>query len=208
MRASLIACEILAALVSTVPVFAQGTNLPVITAPTTGQALQGQVAITGTTDIPNFASDEVAFAYASDATNTWFAIQNSTSSVDNSVLGTWDTTSITDGDYILRLRVTLLDGTFQDATVSVKVRNYTALATSTATVTPTEPALQIPTPMLLVPTLTPTPTLRPTPPTPTTLPLNSAAITTNEIYSGFWRGAAVVLILFFVFGIFVRLRRS
>lgn len=208
MRASLIGCVILAALIAAVPAFAQGTNLPVITSPTTGQVVQGQVAISGTTDLPNFASSEVDFAYASDSTNTWFPIQNSTNSVDNAVLGTWDTTSITDGDYILRLRVTLMDGTFQDATVTIKVRNYTALPTSTVTATPTQPALQIPTAILLASTPTPTLTPHPTPPTPTALPLNPASVTTSEIYSGFWQGAVVVLLIFFVFGIIIRIRRS
>ncbi len=208
MRAGLVICMILASLINAVPVLAQGTNLPVITSPTAGQVVQGQVAITGTTDIPNFASSEVDFAYASDSANTWFPIQSSTNSVDHAVLGTWDTTSITDGDYVLRLRVTAADGTFQDVTVTVKVRNYTALPTSTATVTPTQPALQIPTAIVLAPTPTSTLTLRPTPPTPTALPLNPASITTSEIYSGFWKGAAVALIVFFLFGIIIRFRRS
>ncbi|MCL4528774.1 MAG: hypothetical protein M1282_05120 [Chloroflexi bacterium] len=208
MRVSLIGYVVLAALIYTAPVFAQGTTQPVITSPAAGQVVQGQVAVTGTTDIPNFSSSEVDFAYASDSTNTWFPIHSSTNPVDNAVLGTWDTTSITDGDYILRLRVTLMDGTLQDATVTVKVRNYTALPTSTATVTPTQPALQIPTAIVLVPTSTSTPTPRPTPPTPTVLPLNPASVTTSEIYSGFWKGAVIALFVFFFFGIIIRLRRS
>ncbi len=208
MRASLIVCVILVVLFSAAPAFAQGANPPVITSPTSGQVVQGQVAIIGTTDVPNFASAEVDFTYAADSTNTWFPIANSTNAVDNAVLGTWDTTSITDGDYTLRLLVTLMDGTFQDATVTFKVRNYTALPTSTLTATPTQPALQIPTAIILAPTSTTTPTPRPTPPTPTALPQNPASVTTSEIYSGFWQGAAVVLLVFLVFGIISRLRRS
>ncbi len=208
MRTGLIVCIALAAMVNTMPAFAQGANQPAISSPTAGQVLQGQVAVVGTTDMPNFASAELDFAYASDSTNTWFQIQNSTNSMDNAVLGTWDTTLISDGDYILRLRVTLMDGTFQDVTVTVKVRNYTALPTSTVTVTPTQPVLQIPTAIVLAPTSTATPTPRPTPPTPTALPLNPASITTHEIYSGFWQGAAIVLLVFLVFGLLIRLRRS
>ena len=208
MRASLIGLVILASLMSAVPVLAQGTNPPVITSPANGQVVQGQVAITGTTDMPNFSSSEVDFAYASDSTNTWFQIQSSTNAVDNAVLGTWDTTSITDGDYILRLRVTLSDGTFQDATVTVRVRNYTALPTSTVTATLTQSALQIPTAIVLAATPTFTLTPRPTPSTPTASPLNPASITTSEIYSGFWKGAVIALLVFFVFGIIIRLRRS
>jgi hypothetical protein len=208
MRASLIGFVLFASLTGAVPVLAQTPNSPVITSPTNGQVVQGQVAVSGTTDIPNFSSSELDFAYASDPANTWFLIQTSTNAVDNAVLGTWDTTAITDGDYILRLRVTLMDGTFQDATVTVRVRNYTALPTSTATATSTQSALQIPTAIVLAVTPTFTSTPRPIPSTPTPLPLNPASINTSEIYSGFWKGAAGVLLLFFIFGIIIRLRRS
>ncbi len=91
-------------------VMAQGITSPVITAPTAGQILRGQVSITGTTDMSNFASAELDFAYASDSTGSWFLIQTFSQPVANSELAIWDTTSISDGDYILRLRVTLQDG--------------------------------------------------------------------------------------------------
>ncbi len=208
MRGFVLAGCILTMALYTVPVRAQGINLPVITAPTAGQVLQGQVAVTGTTDIPNFVSSELDFSYAADQTNTWFLIQSSTEPADNATLGAWDTTTISDGDYQLRLRVNLSDGSFQDASVSVKVRNYTALATATATATATQPALEIPTAILLAPSPTSTNTPRPTPPTPTLLPTNPAVITPPDIVSGFWRGALVVVLLFAVFGILIRLRRS
>ena len=71
----------------------------------------------------------------------------------NSTLATWDTTSITDGDYILRLRVFFQDGSSQDVIVSVTVRNE---AVPTATPLPPTPtaenvAVLIPTPFLLQP---------------------------------------------------------
>ncbi len=178
---------------------------PLITAPTAGQVLHGPVAIFGVTDISNFASSEVSFAYTSDPTNTWFSISATTQPITNDVLASWDTTSISDGDYILRLRVTLQDGTFQDITVPVEVRNYTALATPTSTATATEPALQIPTPILVA--ASSTPTMLPHS-TPTKLPPNAAELTQSEIYGSLQRGALAIAILFFVFGIFLRLRRS
>src|SRR5262249_40134368 len=105
MRIWLIGLLALAALTRATPVFAQGTGAPTITSPTAGQILQGQVAITGTTNVANFASAELAFAYASDTTGTWFTILASTQFVVNDVLATWDTTAVTDGDYVLRLKV-------------------------------------------------------------------------------------------------------
>jgi len=182
---------------------------PVITSPVAGQVLSGPVAITGATDIPNFASTEVSFAYAADSTNTWFRISATTQPVSNDVLASWDTTTISDGDYILRVRVTLQDGTFQDATVNVQVRNYSSIATATAVPpTPTLAALQIPTAIVVADTPTfSAPAILPFS-TPTPLPANPAAVTSNEIYLYLQRGALAIGILFFLFGITLRLRRN
>ena len=183
-------------------------STPVITAPTAGQVLHGPVAITGVTDVPNFSSADVSFAYASDTTNTWFSISATTQPITNDVLASWDTTGISDGDYILRLRVTLQDGTFQDVTVPVEVRNYTSLATPTLTTTPTQLALQLPTPILVaVSTPTLAPTLEPYS-TPTLFPPNPAEVTQGQIYVSLQRGALAIFGIFLVFGIFLRLRRS
>ena len=183
-------------------------STPVITAPAAGQVLHGPVAITGLTNVPNFASSEVSFSYASDPTNTWFPISATTQPITNDVLASWDTTTISDGDYVLRLRVTLQDGTFQDVTIPVQVRNYTALAAPTLTATATIPALQIPTPILVaVSTPTQVPTLVPHP-TPTQLPPNPAELTQVEIYRNLQSGAIAIGILFLVFGTILRLRRN
>ena len=199
-------------------VLAQGTTSPVITAPTAGRILQGQVSITGTTDIPNFASAELDFAYASDSTGNWFLIQTFSQPIANSVIATWDTASISDGDYILRLRVTLQDGSFQDATVKVKVQNQTPISTSTSTITPTaitpnitltpEFTSQLLTPTPIVIVAFPTPTAAPIFPTPTLLPPNPVELQSNEIYAGIERGALIIAGLFIFFFILIRLRRS
>ena len=117
-------------------VMAQGMTSPVITAPTAGQILRGQVSITGTTDISNFASAELDFAYVSRLDRNMVHLRDFFPACrEFSQLAIWDTTSISDGDYILRLRVTLQDGSAQDATVKVKVQNQVALPTVTAIIT-------------------------------------------------------------------------
>lgn len=191
---------------------------PAITAPLTGQTVSGQVSISGTADAPNFASAELAFAYAPDPTGTWFTLQTFTQPVLDSTLVAWDTTLVTDGDYILRLRVFSQDGSRQDFTVTdLHVRNAvvppTATPTQIQTETPTAPAL--PTDEAFSPpTLTtPLPTAKPvtvssSAPQPTPLPANPAALTLDSIYSNFGRGAILALILFLVLGIFLRLRRN
>ncbi len=202
---------IAAVLALALPVTAQAVIPPVITAPTDGQVLQGQVQVNGLTDIPNFASADLAFGYDPDPTGTWFTIQSGLPPVAGGLLATWDTTTISDGDYVLRLRVALLDGSSQEALVKVKVRNYTAVPTPSPVVTPTATAaLQIPTAIVIVPS--PTATAQPEAPTapvdtPTALPPNPAGMTSAEIFSGFWRGALVVGLVVLGFGVLLRLRR-
>jgi hypothetical protein len=191
----------------------------VITTPVTGQTVSGQVSISGTADAPNFASAELAFAYASDATGTWFTLQTFAQPVQNSTLATWDTSLLTDGDYTLRLRVILQDGTSQDVTVTdLHVRNAvvpptaavtpTQLPTATATASPLPINETFATPSILS---TPLPTETPiavstSAPQPTPLPANPAALTTDSIYFYLIRGALLALILFIVLGIFLRFR--
>ncbi len=190
------------------PVSAQAAIPPVITSPTEGQVLQGQVQVNGVTDIPNFASAELDFGYDPDPTGTWFILQSGLQPVAGALLATWDTTTITDGNYVLRLRVVLLDGSAQDASVKVSVRNYTVVPTPSPVITPTATALlQIPTPIVIVPSSTPTAQPPALVATPTGLPPNPARVTTAEIFSGFWRGALIVGLLVLGFGALVRLRR-
>ncbi len=103
-----------------------------ITSPLPGEALQGVVSISGATDLPGFRSAEVAFAYQADPTGTWFVIQQSSAPVKEGALAAWDTTTITDGTYQLRVQVFLQDGQVQETTLAgLRVRNYTPIETST-----------------------------------------------------------------------------
>ncbi len=186
---------------------AQTTPPVAITSPAAGETLRGQVTVTGNLDIPTFASAQLEFGYASNPTDTWFTIQAFSEPVVNSTLAVWDTTSITDGDYILRLRVDFEDGTFRETTVPVKVGNdilpTPVLPTPTSTLEAA--AVLVPTPFLLAASPTPTEVPRPT---PTALPANPASLRQNEIYLSLGRGALVILGLFALAGIIIRVRRS
>ena len=191
---------------------AQDTPPVAITSPKEGDILLGQVTITGTTDIPNFVSAQLDFTYASNQAGNWFPLQafSQPARTEGSALANWDTTSISDGDYILRLRVTLVDGTFQDAVVSVRIQNDTPIPTATPVPTATVEdadavSIQIPTPFLLAASPTPTEVPRPT---PTLLPPNPVALGLNEIYASLGRGALVIIGLFVISGIALRLRRN
>ena len=106
------------------------------------------------------------------------------------------------------LRVTLADGSTQDATETVKLRNYTPLPTSTPAATATEPpVVEVPTAIVIVPT--DTPTAAPIPPMATASPMppNPAGMTSSEVFSGFWKGALLVAVVVVLLAALMRLRR-
>lgn len=103
-----------------------------IDSPRSGEALQGQVSIIGTTDIEGIQSFEVSFAYQRDDTNTWFLIGQGEGILRNQPLAVWDTTTISDGIYRLRIRAFLNDGrTLESVITGLRVRNYTPIETNT-----------------------------------------------------------------------------
>jgi hypothetical protein len=104
----------------------------IVDTPRPGEAVQGQVTIAGNVDLEGFQSYEVSFAYQRDDTNTWFLIGKGDQIVRGGTLATWDTTTITDGQYRIRVRVYLSEGRMAETIVQqVRVRNYTPIETST-----------------------------------------------------------------------------
>lgn len=171
---------------------------PVIVAPRPGDVLQGVVIIAGSSDVTGFVSAEISFTYANDPTGTWFLIAMNSQSVFNDRLATWDTTVITDGDYVLRLHVFLTNGSSREALVSgLRVRNYTLVET--------------PTPMAFAPEATPLPTIAPSAtsfPTPTALPRNPAALAPTDVYASILYGGLAAILTFVIVGTCLWLRRK
>jgi len=195
-----LACSLFFGMILASPVLARNAQFgdPVIVVPRPGDVLQGVVTINGTSDATGFVSDELSFTYADDPTGTWFLIAMNSQPVFNDTLATWDTTVITDGDYVLLLRVYLTDGSSREALVSgLRVRNYTPVETPT----PIPPA-QEPTPL---PTVTPTTTPFPT---PTTLPRNPATLAPTDVSASILYGGLVALLTFVIIGFYFWLRRK
>ena len=193
--------------------FAQTADISIIS-PLSGDTLRGQVEIVGNLDVPNFASAELAFSYAvpeGSAPNpadgfAWFTIQTFPQPVVDSTIAIWDTTLLTDGDYILHLRVFFQGGSSQDVVVSdLKIRNDEPLINEAVPITETSESLIItplPTSTIqLVPVL-------PTYPSPMPLPANPASVTSFSIYANFARGALITLVLFAFFSLILRLRKN
>ena len=177
-----------------------------ITSPAPNEILRGAVTITGKVEVPGFISAQLDFAYVSNPTDTWFTIQAFSQPIVDSTLAVWDTASITDGDYVLRLRVNVDNVTFQEVTVPIKIGNDTPVTTPTVepTATPEADIFLIPTPFLLA--VSPTPTELPRA-TPTALPANPVSLGQNQIYASLGRGALVILGLFSIAGLIIRVRR-
>jgi len=181
---------------------------PAILSPEQGAALQGVVTVKGTSYVSGFVYSELAFGYAGDSTGTWFIIASSSQAVYQNDLAIWDTTTITDGNYILRLRVFLSDGRHLDSIVpALRVRNYTPIETPTPTRVPTLAPTAMKT-AVKKPTATPTITLTPTLfPTPTVMPGNSAIITTRDLGKSIAFGGVAALLFLFILSLYVKLRR-
>lgn len=180
-------------LLGTIPVSAQAEFDVIIQSPTAGQAVQGLVAVTGNTDTFDFLSYDLAFSSDSDPTQTWFTIQQSEQAVRYDILGEWDTTTLTDGSYSLRLTVALEDRESVTVVVpGIRVRNYTPIETNTPAATATlDPGA----------TATPSPTLAP--PTPTPLPPNPAVVTPKQVRSSFICGGISGLVGLCLLGFYV-----
>jgi hypothetical protein len=171
-----------------------------LSSPLNGEALQGVVAVRGSSEAAGFRVAEIAFAYQSDPTGTWFLIQQSSTPVSDGALASWDTTTITDGVYKLRIQVFLEDGRVLESTVSgLRVRNYTPIETSTpaATVTGPEQPTQTPSPL---------PDYQAKPVTPVPLPTNPAQLAQVHLQRSALQGAGLVLILALLAGIYIGFR--
>lgn len=183
----------------------------ILTAPQPGAEVRGLIEIQGKMDALDFSSAELAFTYsfsASDPASGWFPIQTFSQPVTVPVIASWDTTAVTDGDYTLRLRVFLKDGSTLDALVEdVKIRNNEPLPTATQPPTladfnfqPLDPAQGVVVEM--------TPTYKVVYSDATPLPDNPASLSTSSIYRIFWQSVLAALLLFALFSILLRIRKS
>lgn len=141
-----------------------------ISYPPETELLRGTIQIRGTANHPDFWKYELAAASA--GTQNWFNIGVSETPVNNGVLGAWDTRSVSDGPYTIRLRIVKHDGNYDEFLVQrVQVGNAGPPPTPTLSETPTPTITPTPKP----PTATPV-VLTPEIPTPTPAPTNTPSV--------------------------------
>jgi hypothetical protein len=167
-----------------------------------GEALQGIVQIQGTVQAEGFSGYEVSFSYASDTTGTWFLIEQGSEQVQEGLLASWDTSRITDGDYRLRILVTMNDGSVRELVIpDLLVRNYT----------PFEPTETPPSRMVTGPEVdrgTLEPSLTAPAETQTPPPVNPGSLTEKDFLRMLGCGAGAAVLLFTVLGLFLAISRQ
>lgn len=177
-----------------------------ISYPLHGQTLKATVNITGSIALEGWTSFELAFADAASTEPNWFPFATGSNPLaEDGPLAVWDTTTVSDGEYILRLRVSSPAGEQDVFVYGIRIRNYTVdtpQPTSTPTITSTATATATAT---VTTTFTPLPTSTPFS-TPTQLPPNPATLRSDEIVFNFLRGGLFSVMLFGIFGLLLHLR--
>lgn len=182
------------------PIMAQ-VYMPEIISPAPGAAVQGTVSIIGTTDINNFSFYEVAFAYDEGEEPGWFELISAKKMIRDGELAAWDTTTIADGAYMLRLRVHLENGDKNDVVVrGLRVRNYSAIETNTPQAAAALESTSAPGETTsVVPQNTPA---------PSSVSSNPAQITPGQVTQFLVGGALLTAVVFASVGLFFSMRYS
>ncbi|HPV08193.1 MAG TPA: hypothetical protein PLD57_14055, partial [Aggregatilineales bacterium] len=194
------------------------TSRAVIDSPAEGDVVAGLVTVTGTVVDPAFESYDLE--YAPDPTLAsvpWTPVQGTvTQQVSGGVLGAWDTTTLPDGRYVLRLRMNRRDDMPIEYEVRVVVANATPTPTSppptrTPTAVPGTPTPgPSPTPLIeQPPTRTPRPAaaLGPTPTPGPAIPADSP-LRPDRLIAAARTGALIAVGTFGLLGLYALVRAS
>jgi hypothetical protein len=194
---------------------AQGT-VAVFSAPEANSTLRGRVVVTGSADHANFWKYEVHFA-REPVRDNWTLIGTVHEiPVRNGTLETWDTATVPDGTYSLRLRVVRKDGNYDEEYLrSLQVANALPTETPTPEVTPT--ATISPTPLPATPTViisqplvdTPTPMPSPTVGSPSSepRPTPDLSLSLEKLSDSFCYGSGIAAVAFGGLAVLVLLRK-
>lgn len=174
---------------------------PRLLSPQPGSAVQGSITIQGSTDVPDFQYAELSFSYSAGQNESWFLIQQLRTPAKAGPLAVWDTTTIADGNYRLRLQVFLTDGKILETILAgLRVRNYSKIETSTPTSLQavTRPAASA---TVVVSTATPRPT-------PTLLPTNPVQIPPARLGTSLAIGVGISIVLFIGLAFYQAVRKQ
>ena len=200
-------------------------ELAQITYPADNEVVRGIISVTGSAVHPQFDRFQLAYAPEPVTQNDqWVGIGiERTDQVVNGELAIWDTTTVPDGSYSLRLRVVRQDGNYGETEVHhIVVANAQPTETPTPELLVTRAPTQTPTPLPPTPTIvvevpfdqTPTPrplTITQVLPTPRSadapiLPIPKIKMNAAPLKSACLMGGGGILALFLLFGFLSAIR--
>jgi hypothetical protein len=200
----------------------------IITYPTDGMTVSGQVEVTGIAAHPNILWYQVDYALGPEARSDsqWVTLKHAENTqVEGGVLATWDTAGLPDGQYTLALTVRGENDPlyYQYFVTHLMVSNALLVETPTSEPTPTE-ELAAPT-AAVGPTPTPVAVEQPATPTPRPSPTLQAAaeetVTPSDeeerpivnlnlrvLRDAFFSGVLITTMLFLLWGLYLLLKAS
>jgi hypothetical protein len=167
-----------------------------IQTPQAADVLKGSVEVKGSVSESGFISASLFYAYADTTVETWFLIQTINQPVKDGYLASWDTSSISDGNYKLKLSVLRKSGEIQEVVVDhLQVRNYTPAQVVSPTQTEVVEVLQTATDIPEKPVVT-----------VTDYPNNRAAVAVTSVADEIKNGLIVGIFCILAFGIYTSIR--
>lgn len=172
-----------------------------IQSPVDGDFLQGSVQIIGTATGNGLQTIEISFRYQDSQSQSWFVINKSTTPVVDDIIATWDTSTIADGVYQIRVLAIFENGRELEKIVNnLNVRNYTAfdpIKTENPEVLSTKNLQN------QIVTVEATPTLRSS---PTPMPPNEMVISQSQFIATAIQGGILGVLFLFVIALFILIR--
>lgn len=167
-----------------------------ISSPQEGQVLKGTVQISGTISADGFVSGDVSYAYDGGNDNNWFYIASISQPVANDAIAIWDTSTISDGNYQIKVSVKYSDGQVKEVVIhQLQVRNYTTVQSTPDLAENSSETI------ISTGTSTPKPELIATP-----FPTNSGSLEISHVESSLKTGAIVGVCLVILLGIYALFR--
>lgn len=170
--------------------------------PTEGQVVAGTVEIIGSVPDDGFDYAEISYAFSEETTQNWFLVSRLDQPLHDETLALWDTTTITDGTYRMKVSVHRKNDSVSELIIeNIRVGNYTHYEVPTPTVT-TAAVVETPS---AGETAEPTVVVRPL---PTDLPKNPASIDQDDFKLSLISGLSLAVLVLAVLAVYVLFRRA
>ncbi len=172
-----------------------------ILSPKDGDVLQGNVVISGTVTGVGLQYADISFQYQDSTSSEWFLIEQINQVIIDDSMINWETSSVADGNYRLRILAQYSDGHQLEAiSQKLRIRNYTTIETLVVT-----PSGSLATPGQLLETssvlLSPTAIA-----TATEMPKNELSLTFGDMGKSAMNGAITGVLLLVVLGLWLIIR--